>query len=284
MAEHLEAAGVVLARGAPERVDRLAHLDLDEPGVGHQLGPLLGRLAAGDAVGPQVDVALRLFRHLPADGDVGELQPTSGTQHPEDLGERGRLVGHEVQHAVGDHQVGPAVVDREILGQSLPELDVVQPQLLCGLARLGQHLVGHVHPDHLPAGSHEVGGHDRVEPAARPHVDHSVATADRAHRERVRHPGEGLDRPIGQLADQVLVVAEQPRERPTGVEVEGSVGIGRDVAVLVTYRRAQLVRGDRQLLPGLGGCHPVLLVEGFFTHEDERRAVSIATPPERPAM
>src|SRR3954454_11956237 len=49
---------------------------------------------------------------------------TAGTQYGV---ERRLLVGHEVDHAVGDHDVDARVVDRERLDQSLVQLDVRSP-------------------------------------------------------------------------------------------------------------------------------------------------------------
>jgi len=93
---------------------------------------------------------------------------------------------------LGDHDVGPPVVDGQLLGEAVAELDMVQAQEPRCLLGLGRHLGGHVHADDLTAGADEVGGHDRVEPATRPDLDHPVARVERPQREGVRHPGEGL--------------------------------------------------------------------------------------------
>jgi hypothetical protein len=52
------------------------------------------------------------------------LQAAAGTQYAV---ERRLLVGHEVDHAVGDHGVDARVVDRERLDQSLVRLDARSP-------------------------------------------------------------------------------------------------------------------------------------------------------------
>ena len=85
---------------------------------------------AGDSAGPQVDVAQRLGRNGSAVGDVGELQHAAGSQHAADLGEDGAFVGAEVDDAVGDHDVGPVVVDGKRFGVALSELHVREAQLL----------------------------------------------------------------------------------------------------------------------------------------------------------
>jgi len=39
--------------------------------------------------------------------------------------EHGPLAGAEVDDAVGDHDIGPAVFDREVFGQAFAELDLI---------------------------------------------------------------------------------------------------------------------------------------------------------------
>src|SRR5690606_41167492 len=70
---------------------------------------------AGDSTGPEVDVLGGGLRYRPPVGDVGELQPAAGPEHPPDLAEHGALVRTQIDDAVGDHHVSPAVLDRERL-------------------------------------------------------------------------------------------------------------------------------------------------------------------------
>src|SRR5436190_17230330 len=84
-AVHVEGTGVGLALGAAERVGRLADHHVSEPAVLEHLLPARTGQPAGYSTGPQVDVAHRLDRHGTAVGDVGELEPPAGTQHPADL-------------------------------------------------------------------------------------------------------------------------------------------------------------------------------------------------------
>ena len=55
--------------------------------------------------------------------------PAAGAQHPEHLGEHGRLVGGQVDHAVGDHHVHAAVRQRDLLDVPLQELHVGRARL-----------------------------------------------------------------------------------------------------------------------------------------------------------
>src|SRR5262249_11021389 len=158
VAVHLERAGVAFAVGAGEGVDRVAGHHAGEPAVVQHLLPARTGQPAGYSTGPQVDVAPGRGGHRAAGGDVGDLQPPAGAQHPEDLGEYGRLVGAQVDHPVGDHHVGPAGGDRERFGEAVAELDVRQAEFLGGAARFGQHFGGHVDAGHLPAGADPGGG------------------------------------------------------------------------------------------------------------------------------
>ena len=65
------------------------------------------------SVGPEVDVALGALRDLLLHGDIGDLEPSTGPEHPEDLLEYPILGGRQVDDPVGDHEVGPAIANRE---------------------------------------------------------------------------------------------------------------------------------------------------------------------------
>jgi len=67
---------------------------------------------------------LRAIRNGPIEDDVGELDPAARAEDPEALGKRDRLVRHEVENAVRDDHVGPAVWGWECLEDSLTEFDV----------------------------------------------------------------------------------------------------------------------------------------------------------------
>ena len=60
---------------------------------------------AGDSAGPEVDAGAGVFGDLVVDDDVGHLQAPAWPEDAVDLVEDGVLVGHEVDHAVGDHDV-----------------------------------------------------------------------------------------------------------------------------------------------------------------------------------
>jgi len=58
----------------PESVYRRADTDINETALLEHLPPACARQAAGNSIGPQVDVADRRFRYRLAIRDVGKLQ------------------------------------------------------------------------------------------------------------------------------------------------------------------------------------------------------------------
>src|SRR6516165_968232 len=171
----LEAAGVLLARCSLEGVRRRAERHVDEPRLAQHLLPGCTRQTTGDSSGPEIDVVDGRLGNWAAVGDVGELQPATGPQHAEDLGEHRALIGTEVDHAVADHDVGPAVVHRQPLGQAFAELDIAHAHRLCRRPRLGEHLFRHVDADHL-AGRADLAGSDQgVEAGTRSDIDDLLA-------------------------------------------------------------------------------------------------------------
>ena len=56
--------------------------------------------------------------------DVGHADPPAGAQHPVCLGEHRRLVGRQVDHAVGDDDVDRRGGQGNVLDLALEELDI----------------------------------------------------------------------------------------------------------------------------------------------------------------
>src|SRR5439155_11133343 len=126
--------------------------------------------------------------------DVGHLHPTRRLEHPSDLPVRADLVRNEVDHAVGNDEVGPPVLDGDLLCQALAELDVLDPPL----GRTGpgplEHLPGHVDADDPSLGPDRVRGDQRVEPRAGTNVYDALSRAWQAPVERIGDPRERGDR------------------------------------------------------------------------------------------
>src|SRR6266566_5579235 len=142
VAEDLEQPRPALTASTTKGVNRRANVDLNEPAFFQHTPPACARQATGNSVGPQVDVADSGFRHRLACGNVGELQPSTRAQHPHNLVEDTALVGAEIDDAIADDDIGPTVVDRQILDDPPAELDIAEAHGRRLRARPLQHLVG----------------------------------------------------------------------------------------------------------------------------------------------
>jgi hypothetical protein len=63
----------------------------------------------GNSAGPEINVSATFFADRILDGHVGDLHPPAGAEHAEDFRKHGILVRHEIDHAVGDHDVDTLV-------------------------------------------------------------------------------------------------------------------------------------------------------------------------------
>ena len=187
---YLERSRLRFTGCATEGVDWWPNRDLHEPGVFQHLLPARTGQPASNSTRPQIDVAHRLDGYRTAIGDVSELQHATWTQHAVDLGEHRLFVGAKVDHTVGDDHIRPSVLDRQALGEALAKLDVTELKFFGGGSRLGEHLGGHVDPDH-PAGQTNLGsGNERVKARAGTDVNDTLPWFKSAQRERVADPGK----------------------------------------------------------------------------------------------
>jgi len=86
--------------------------------------------SSGNSAGPEVDALAGVLGDFGADDHVGELETPARAQDAVDLGEHSVLVGHEVDHAVGDDDVDGFVGEGQILDQAMVQLDVGQARRL----------------------------------------------------------------------------------------------------------------------------------------------------------
>jgi hypothetical protein len=107
-------------------------------------------------------------------------------QHARDLGEDGRLVGHQVDHAVAGDGVDAPSLDRQPLEPSLPEVDVGHAGLRRRGTRALQHLGRHVHSDHAPRAPHLFRAMRASRPGPGAEVHHGLARLELQVTER--HP------------------------------------------------------------------------------------------------
>ena len=171
VAKHVECTRLFFACCSTEGVVRLTDLDAGKAAVFEHLLPARTGQPAGNSAGPEVDVAQRLGWDGSAVGDVCELEAPAGLEGAVDLGEHRALVGTEVDDAVRDDDVGPAVFDGEGFGEPFAELDVVVGERSRGRARLREHLGGHVDADDATCRANLRGSDERVETGARADVD-----------------------------------------------------------------------------------------------------------------
>ena len=170
------------AAGGPGR-DILAAFRLDLDGdVGEAGGrqPALdgvpGR-GAGDTAAEQRLVGGEFRRQRPDVHHVGDGEASARFQHAESLAEHLRLVGHQVDHAVGDDHVAGGIRDRQVLEFAQAELDIGRAYACGVVSGLGQHLVGHVDADHAALRPDLPGGEQAVEAGAAAEIDQHLAGA-----------------------------------------------------------------------------------------------------------
>jgi hypothetical protein len=58
------------------------------------------RQSAGDSTCPEIDIAPGILRQLDIQGNVGEMQPTSGLEYPYDFGKAAFFFGDEVEDTI----------------------------------------------------------------------------------------------------------------------------------------------------------------------------------------
>ena len=82
-----------------------------------------------------------------------------------------------------------------------------------------KHGIGHVNADHLAGGANHLGGDETIKTAARAHVQHSLTGRYLPNREGIAHTGERLDRFIGEVFQELVLVFQNLGQRPAVVKV-----------------------------------------------------------------
>ncbi len=96
---------------AAEGVAGGPNLDVDKTRLFEHPLPACTRQATGDSCSPQIDVTDSRLGHGFGVSDIGELQPSTWPQHPENLREHLLLVSAQIDDSVTDHHVRPVVLD-----------------------------------------------------------------------------------------------------------------------------------------------------------------------------
>jgi hypothetical protein len=151
------------------------------------------------------------------DDDVGDLQPAARAQDAIDLPEHGVLVGHQVDHAVGDHDVDRAVLHRQRLDQRLVQLEVGEAHLGRARASALEHRRRHVDTDRAAARAGHLRRDQQVGARSAAEVEDHVPGLDPPERPVIGDAGEALDRRVGHARQLRLWVASScAHQRPVG--------------------------------------------------------------------
>ena len=184
------------------------------------------------------------------DHDVGDLQAPARAQHPVDLVEHRVLVGHEVDDAVGDHDIDRRVGERQRLDQRFVQLDVRESHL-AALARARSSIAAVMStPIARPSGPVICAAISRSVPAPQPRSSTTCPGSMRPSVQWFATPAKLSTRRVGDARELGLGVAELPRPGAAGGEDELLLLVGRDLGVGL----ADLRRAGRRRRPGCRWC------------------------------
>ena len=143
--------------------------------------------------------------------DVADAQPPAGPQYPECLGDDTRLVGGEVDDAVGDDHVHVPVGQRDVLDVAVQERGVGDAGRGGVGAGEGEHVRAGVQAVGGAAGGDPAGGQQHVQAAAGAQVQDGLAGMQVGDRQRVAAAEAGAQRPLrGTVGSGVGGGAEAP--------------------------------------------------------------------------
>src|SRR4051794_28052277 len=223
------------------------HADLadPQPRALDRRGVVLERDGTGDARGPQLGVASRPLLEGAGADDVGDREPAAVAQGPRGGAEGLRLVGDEVDDAVGDHGVEAPGLGRRLLDVALEERDVAVAVAVAQRACLGELLTGHVDADDRAGRADEMPGDEGVGAGAGAEVEDTIAGRQLGEVEHVADAGVGVHRFPRDRVEPFGRVAEPLGQRTPQLEVKLAVRVGGDGAVHLADMAADLVEVDR---------------------------------------
>jgi hypothetical protein len=86
-------------------------LDVNETG-GHDRGfQFCLKPRTGNSAGPQIDLLFRVLRHSGTHQDIPDLEASRRLEHASHLLQGREFVRHQVEDAIGDDHIGPAIRD-----------------------------------------------------------------------------------------------------------------------------------------------------------------------------
>jgi hypothetical protein len=187
------------------------HLDLLKADGGQTLLVLVLGERAGDAAHVAAALGTVIRGEAILGDDVADADPAAWLKDAVDLGEHGRLVDRQVDHAVGDHHVDRGGGQGDLLDVALEEGDVAGAGLVSVAAGEGEHLLGHVQPVGMAGGTDPLGGQQHVDAATGAEVQHHLALAEVGDGGGIAATQAGQQRSLRQgvlVADGVEVGAE----------------------------------------------------------------------------
>jgi hypothetical protein len=169
---------------------------------------------------------------------IASLPPARSTRC---FGEDLRLVGREIDHAIGDDDVGRLTLERQMLDVGLDELDVGDAVVIRESGRLVELSLGHVDADDAPGRPRLARCEETVHAGAAAEVDDRLAGLDRSEVEVVADAGEGIDRRSWYRVELGDGVAESDRELTAGLEMELLVRLFGDLAIHLLHALLELL-------------------------------------------
>jgi hypothetical protein len=122
------------------------------------------------------------------------------------FGEGGAFVGHEIDDAVGRHDIDGGVWQRDLLRASLQHS---QSRTQLTRVDLLHHRCGQIDADHVAALAALPRGHQQIRSRSGSDIEHDIARTNDIRREWIANAGERLDRPRRQLRQPILRVADK---------------------------------------------------------------------------
>jgi len=111
-AERAELSGATRLLRTGVDIRARGDLEIDESGRGDGECYLSFQESTGNSTGPERDIRLGILGDRLLDQDVADLQAPAGPENACHFAQRGVFVRHEVEDAIGDHYISPAVLDR----------------------------------------------------------------------------------------------------------------------------------------------------------------------------
>lgn len=106
-----EFRGTTLLGCATVDVRSSSDLDVNETS-GHDRGfQFCLKPRTGNSAGPQIDLLFRVLRHSLLYQDIPDLQASRRLEHASHLLQGREFVRHQVEDAIGDDHIGPAIRD-----------------------------------------------------------------------------------------------------------------------------------------------------------------------------